>query len=47
MPRHNINAPGIPRMALDEEDLVEIGRIQGNSRDLCRLIGDCGYEYRR
>ncbi len=34
-------------LALDGEDLDQIEAILRNSRDLYRLIGDCGDEYRR
>jgi aryl-alcohol dehydrogenase-like predicted oxidoreductase len=33
--------------SLDEEDLERIGTVQARSRDLYRIIGDCGDEYRR
>ena len=33
--------------SLDEEDLERIGTVQARSRDLYRIIGDCGGEYRR
>ncbi len=32
---------------LDDEDLDRIGAVQAKSRDLYRIIGDCGNEYRR
>ena len=34
-------------VALDPEDLAAIEPVLGKSRDLMRLIGDCGDEYRR
>ena len=34
-------------IALDAEDLAAIEAALANSRDLIRLIGDCGDEYRR
>jgi aryl-alcohol dehydrogenase-like predicted oxidoreductase len=34
-------------IALDAEDLAAIEAALANSRDLMRLIGDCGDEYRR
>ena len=33
--------------SLDEEDLERIGTVKARSRDLYRIIGDCGDEYRR
>ena len=33
--------------SLDAEDMESIGAIQAKSRDLYRIIGDCGDEYRR
>ena len=33
--------------ALDAEDHTQIEAVLGKSRDLYRLIGDCGDEYRR
>ena len=33
--------------SLDAEDEARINAVVGNSRDLYRLIGDCGDEYRR
>ena len=33
--------------SLDDEDLDRIGAVQAKSRDLYRIIGDCGDEYRR
>lgn len=35
------------RLRLTEQDRREIAAMQGKSRDLRRLIGDCGDEYRR
>jgi aryl-alcohol dehydrogenase-like predicted oxidoreductase len=34
-------------LALDSDDRSQIEAILGRSRDLHRLIGDCGDEYRR
>ncbi len=34
-------------IALDSEDVAAIEAVLANSRDLMRLIGDCGDEYRR
>jgi aryl-alcohol dehydrogenase-like predicted oxidoreductase len=34
-------------VALDADDLRAIEPVLGRSRDLMRLIGDCGDEYRR
>ncbi len=34
-------------LSLDEQDLESIQAVQAKSRDLYRIIGDCGDEYRR
>jgi hypothetical protein len=34
-------------LALDADDLRQIEAVTGQGRDLLRLIGDCGDEYRR
>lgn len=33
--------------ALDDQDKTAIGAIQSKSRDLMKVFGDCGGEYRR
>lgn len=34
-------------LALDEEDMNSISEVSSNGRDLLKVIGDCGDEYRR
>ncbi|KAG6485333.1 hypothetical protein ZIOFF_053870 [Zingiber officinale] len=42
---HDTNA--ILSLVLDEEDMNSISQVSSNGRDLLKVIGDCGDEYRR
>lgn len=44
---HRAETARVFSFALDEADRAEIDAYQSRSRDLFRLIGDCGDEYRR
>ena len=44
---HIADNAGVFDIALDSEDVAAIEAVLANSRDLMRLIGDCGDEYRR
>ena len=43
---HIVDNARIFDVALDAEDLAAIEPVLARSRDLMRLIGDCGDEYR-
>jgi aryl-alcohol dehydrogenase-like predicted oxidoreductase len=44
---HRQESAGVFSLALDAEDRAQIEAVLGRGRDLYRLIGDCGDEYRR
>ena len=47
MAEHIADNARVFRIRLDDEDREAIEAVIAHSRDLYRLIGDCGDEYRR
>lgn len=44
---HIKDTTAIFSLTLDEEDVKSIQEVIGKGKDLMRVIGDCGDEYRR
>lgn len=44
---HIKDANAIFSLVLDEEDVESIREVSSRGKDLMRVIGDCGDEYRR
>lgn len=44
---HIKDANAVFSLVLDEEDVDSIREVQKKGKDLMRIIGDCGDEYRR
>lgn len=44
---HIKDANAVFSLVLDEEDVNSIREVQKKGKDLMRIIGDCGDEYRR